>query len=105
MMVYKPFFHDYSAILDSFVHAYSAIEYSFMPVAFFLEKRCILQYYRWLRKQAMFVLVETNVLLKVVTIFGCDKILYLQLFQYTMFFDTPHLRISYDSVSKFGFLA
>jgi len=53
----------------------------------------------------MFVLVETNVLLKVVTIFGCDKILYLQLFQYTMFFDTPHLRISYDSVSKFGFLA
>jgi len=43
----------------------------------------------------MFVLVETNVLLKVVTIFGCDKILYLQLFQYTTFFDTPHLRISY----------
>jgi len=45
---YKPAFHTYRAILESFFYAYSAIVDSFLIVSFFLEKHYIPQYYRWL---------------------------------------------------------
>jgi len=44
-IAYKPAFHAYSDILDSFFYAYSAIVDSFVIVSFFLEKHCILQHY------------------------------------------------------------
>jgi len=36
-MAYKPTFHAYNTILDSFFHAYSAIVDSFVIVSFFLR--------------------------------------------------------------------
>jgi len=45
-MTYKPAFHAYNAILDSFFYAYSAIVDSFVVISFFLEKDYIPQYYR-----------------------------------------------------------
>jgi len=36
-MTYKPAFHAYRAILDSFFYAYSAIVDSFLIVSFFLR--------------------------------------------------------------------
>jgi len=46
MMTYKPAFHSYSFILDSFFYAYSAIVDSFVipVIPFFLEKHYIPQY-------------------------------------------------------------
>jgi len=44
-MAYKPVFHAYSAILDSYFYAYSAIMDSFVIVNIILEKHCIPQYY------------------------------------------------------------
>jgi len=40
---YKPDFHIYRAILESFFYAYSAIVDSFVTVSFFLEKHYIPQ--------------------------------------------------------------
>ena len=45
---YKPAFHIYRAILESFFYAYGAIVVNFVIVSFFLEKHYIRQYYRWL---------------------------------------------------------
>ena len=45
-MTYKPAFHAYSAILDSFFYAYCGMVDSFVIVPLFLEKHYIPQYYR-----------------------------------------------------------
>jgi len=45
---YKPAFHIYRVILESFFYAYSIIVDIFVIVSFFLEKHYIPQYYRWL---------------------------------------------------------
>jgi len=101
-MTYKPAFHAYNAILDSFFYAYSAIVDSFVVISFFLEKDYIPQYYRWLRSYVCACL--NQFFGQRGCQFGCDITVYLQLHPCTTFLIT-HSCVNLDSLNKFGFPA
>ena len=84
LKAYKPAFHIYRAILESFFYAYSAIVDSFVIVSLCLEK-----HFRNITvdQHATFVPDYANVLVKVVAIFGVINRVH------TTFFVTPQLRI------------
>jgi len=98
---YKPAVHAYSVIPDSLFYAYSANVDSFVMLSSFLENIAFCN--TIVHLQSKFLLVLTNVLVKLVAILGVMK-LCMQLCLYTMFCDTRSCAYL-DSLGKFGFRA